>query len=268
VVDLSVRYDAAENHSVVAVLCELNRNVITDEHDVALDVTDRAKLQDLIDHGLRAQLGVVGLATGLLFVELDFVNPREFPAVSPDIAGTKYAEVPAVRSAISEYQASFTVILNNLKKVDFAGLAADVKNLLATAQKQLDGADVKGLVGEWKDAGSAVKKLAASPDAQQAFANLNLAVTELRGVLAKLDRQVAPAGENLAATLKEAQAALARFNAAAAAAQQFIEAQGGLGDEAAKTLRQLGDSAAAVQRLADYLERNPSSIITGKKDAP
>jgi paraquat-inducible protein B len=32
-----------------------------------------------------------------------------------------------------------------------------------------------------------------------------------------------------------------------------------------KTLQQIGDAAASVKDLADYLERNPSSILSGKK---
>jgi len=171
-------------------------------------------------------------------------------------------------SAIAEYQASLTMILSNLKKVDFGGLADDVKKLLSTAQKQLDGADVKGLVSQWKDAGVAVKELASSPDAKQAFANLNAAITDLRGVLAKVDTQVTPAGENLNATLKEAKASLERFNAAAASAQHFIEAQSWVGDQGVQTLQQLGDAAESVRRLADFLERNPNALIVGKKPAP
>jgi paraquat-inducible protein B len=35
--------------------------------------------------------------------------------------------------------------------------------------------------------------------------------------------------------------------------------------EAEKTLAQLRDAALAVQRLADFLERNPNALITGRK---
>jgi paraquat-inducible protein B len=160
------------------------------------------------------------------------------------------------------------MILSNLKKVDFGGLSTDVKSLLDTAQKQLNGADVKGLIGQWKDAGAAVKDLASSPDAKQTFANLNAAITELRGVLAKIDTQVTPAGENLTATLKEAKASLERFNAAAASAQHFIEAQSWVGDQGVQTLQQLGDAAESVRRLADFLERDPNALIVGKKPSP
>jgi paraquat-inducible protein B len=268
VVDLNVRYDARSNHSQVGVVCELSRDILTDAHGEAIDVSDRTALQVLIDRGLRAKLGVVGLATGLLYVELNFIDPAEYPVSNANRAREKYAVVPAMPSAIAEYQASLTMILSNLKKVDFGGLADDVKKLLSTAQKQLDGADVKGLVSQWKDAGVAVKELASSPDAKQAFANLNAAITDLRGVLAKVDTQVTPAGENLNATLKEAKASLERFNAAAASAQHFIEAQSWVGDQGVQTLQQLGDAAESVRRLADFLERNPNALIVGKKPAP
>jgi paraquat-inducible protein B len=269
VVDLNVCYDPRRNQSKVGVVCELSRDILTDSRGEPIDVSDRTALQVLIDRGLRAKLGVVGLATGLLYVELNFVDPLEYPATNPGVTlGNKYAIVPSVPSAISEYQASLTVILSNLKKVDFGGLSADVRSLLATAHKQLDTADVKGLVSEWKDAGAAVKDLASSPDAKQTFAHLDAAIDELRSVLAKIDTQVAPAGENLTATLKEAKAALERFNAAAASAQHFIEAQSWVGDQGLQTLQELGDAAESVRRLADFLERDPNAILVGKKSSP
>ncbi|HZP60340.1 MAG TPA: MlaD family protein [Opitutaceae bacterium] len=268
VVDLSVRYDAAKNHAVAAVVCELNRNIITDPRGAPIDLSKRGVFQNMVDRGLRAQLGVVGLATGLLFVELNYLDPQEYPAPPVNFTEVKYAVVPAVRSLTSEYQASFSVILNNLKKVDFEGLVENLKGLVTDAHRQLDGADVKGMVNQWKDAGVAVKDLASSPDARQAFANLNAAITGLRGVLAKLDTQVTPAGENLTATLKEARSALERFNTAAASAQHFIEAQNGVGEQAAQTLQQLGEAAEAVRRLADFLERDPNALLVGKKPSP
>jgi paraquat-inducible protein B len=87
VVDLEIHYDDAANRSVVAVTCELNRNVITDAKGVQLRVTGPGDIQMMVDHGLRAQLGVLGLATGLLFVELNFSDPQLYPP-------TALADVP------------------------------------------------------------------------------------------------------------------------------------------------------------------------------
>ncbi|MDB6094568.1 MAG: Mammalian cell entry related domain protein [Verrucomicrobia bacterium] len=264
VVALNIRYDGTKNHSVVAVVCEFSKNMLTDTKGGLIDVSERGELQNLVDRGLRAQLGVLGLATGLLFVELDFLDPKDYPTDNR-VTEIKYTVVPAVPSAISEFQASASEILANLQKVDFAGISMELKSLLATTRRQIDGVDLKGLVTQWKQTGAVVEATANAPEIKQTFANLNGAISDLRGVLAKLDTQVMPAGKELTQTLEQAKQTLASFNLAAADARRFIAAQGGLGDDVTKTLSQLGEAADAVQRLADFLERNPNALITGKK---
>src|ERR1044071_7952145 len=97
VVGLNIRYDQRRHQSVVAVLCEFNKDVMTDNRGVVVDVANRAELEKLVESGLRAHLGVLGLATGLLFVELDFHNPQDYPA-NPNLVDPKYMVIPAVPS--------------------------------------------------------------------------------------------------------------------------------------------------------------------------
>jgi paraquat-inducible protein B len=264
VVDLNVRYDATQNQSTVAVVCELSRNVITDRDGTNVDVSDRDVLQNLIDHGLRAQLGVMGLATGLLFVELDFYNPHEYP---PDTRApeSKYAVMPAVPSAISEYQASLSVILSDLRKVDFAGLSKELKGLLVDTRKQVNTIEVKGLLAEWTKAGQSVNALATSPEFKQAFVHLDAAIADLRGVLAKLDAQIDPAGAKFGDTLAEVKRTLESFNTTAVTLRRFVNAQQDLGADADQAFTRLAAAADAVQRLADFLERNPTALLSGRK---
>jgi paraquat-inducible protein B len=264
VVGLNIRYDEATNHSVVAVVCEFSKNMITDSKGAVVDVSDRAQLQHLIDKGLRAQLGVLGLATGLLFVELDFLDPKEYPAVEP-VTEVKYATVPAVQSTIAEFQANLTEILTNVKRVDFPGIGRSLQLVLDDTHRQLEGLDLKGLAAQWKKTGASFDALSQSPEIKQTFTNLNAAVTELRATIAKLDTEVVPAGKELTETLVQAKAAMESFNNAADAARKFIASHSGLGDEVVATLEQLDAAAAAVTRLADFLERNPNALLTGKK---
>ena len=144
VVDLGVRYDEKRNFSVVSVVCEFSKDKMTDTKGAAIDVADRGELQTLVDRGLRAQLGVQGLATGLLFVELDFLDPKNYPADNRTTE-LKYVSVPAVPSAISAFQSSASEILANLKKVDCAGLSREITGLLGDGRKQLAGLDLKGV---------------------------------------------------------------------------------------------------------------------------
>jgi len=264
VVNLNVHYDERVNRSVVAVVCEFSKNMITDSKGSVVDVSDRAELQHLVDKGLRAQLGVLGLATGLLFVELDFLDPNEYPA-DTRLTEAKYAVVPAVPSAISEFQSNLTEILNDIRKVDFAGIGRELKQLLADAHQQLQGLDLKATMVQWQKTGAAIETLARTPEIKDTFANLNAAVTQLRGTLTKLDAAIGTNGAQLEVTLAQAKEALGSFNTAAKTTRAFIAAQSGLGDETTRAMQQLADAAEAVQRLADFLERNPQALISGKK---
>jgi len=264
VASLNIRYDRTDNRSVVAVVCEFSKDVVTDNKGVVLDVANRAELESMVDRGLRAQLGVQGLATGLLFVELDFKDPRDYPADSA-VTDPRYVVVPFVPSAISEIQASASEILANLKQVDFAGLSLGLTTLVAELKKQLAGLDLNGTVEQWKKTGAQLEAVARGPEVKQTFDNLNLAITDLRTTIAKLDAQIEPNGRQLGETLAEARLTLQSFNATATAAQTFISNQAGLGEGVTDTLSQLSEAAAAVTRLADFLERNPNALLTGKK---
>jgi paraquat-inducible protein B len=55
------------------------------------------------------------------------------------------------------------------------------------------------------------------------------------------------------------------FHDAAQSVQSLLGPQSGLGDEAVQTLRQLTQTAESLQVLADFLERNPNALLTGKK---
>jgi paraquat-inducible protein B len=266
VVDLNVHYDGSAHHSVVAVVCEFSQNKVTDAKGQPINVADRAQLQALVDNGLCARLDVQGLATGLLFVELEFLGPKERPPAG-NVTELKYVVVPYVPSSIAQFQTNLTEILNDIKKIDFAGIGVEVKQLLADAHRQLDGLDIKGLVAQWTKAGASVETLVAAPETKQTIANLNATLTELRAVLAKLDTQIDSNGTELKATLVQTKETLASFNAAADNIRRFVAAQGSLGTDAGHALSQLSEAAEAVQRLAEFIERNPQALISGKHPA-
>ena len=260
---LNIRYDKTENESVAAVVCELNRDAVMSPTGEPVDVANRAELQALVDRGLRARLEVQSLATGLLFVGLDFVDPQANP--DPGLRDARYVVVPASQSAIAEFQASISEILANVKRTDFAGLARNLNALADDVRKQLETLDLKGAVEQWKKTGAQMETLAANPDFKRTFDNLNAAVTDLRATIAKLDAQIEPTSTQLRDTIAEARKTIEAFNTTAATAQTFISSHAGLGEEFVGTLEHLNDAADSVKRLADFLERNPNALITGKK---
>lgn len=267
VVDVSVRYDPKLNRSLAAVVCEFDRKIVTDSSGGEIDIADHQSFQNLIDKGLRAQLGVIGLATGLLFVELDFLDPKQYP---PDTHGPdpKYVEVPSIPSAISEFQGEASDILAKFRRVDFVGISVELKELLVDARRQINSVDLKGIADQWKETGKSVDELVKSPEIPQTLANLNATLTKLQGTLATLDKQVNTNGTELQKTIADARVTIATFNDTAKEAKKFVASHQDFGDDAHRALVKLADAADAVQRLADFLEANPNSVVSGRKYTP
>ncbi len=262
---VSITYDPATQDSVVAVLCEFNRNVLTDPAGNPIDLADRAELEELIAAGLRAELGIAGLATGLLYVELDMKDPSEHPVPERNLVPVDFAIIPAVPSAISEFQASLGQILNNIKDVDLAGLAREMHGLLSDTREQIQNLDTTGISTEITSTARAYRKIAEAPEIPSILTNLDGALVDLRSTLEQIDESVGPTAEELALTLQRLRENLDALEDATTKASRFITAQNGLGTEAADALRQLGDAARAVGRLADFLERNPNALLTGRR---
>jgi paraquat-inducible protein B len=269
VVDLAIHYDDTDstNRSVVAVTCELNRNVITDAKGAQLRVTGPGDIQMMVDNGLRAQLGVLGLATGLLFVELNFSDPQLHPPTA--LANVpKYVVIPAMPSAISEYQASLSEILSDLRKVDFTGISKEIKTLLASTNRKVNELDLKTLGDKLGRAADSVTTFVDSPETKLAMANLNATLVAARSAMERLDGQVGPLSDELKQTLAAAQTALKALDATAVTTRRFVQQQNQLGDDFTATLRQVAEAATALDNLAAAIERNPSSLLVGKKKAP
>ncbi len=260
---INVRYDAVTKQAQVRTVCEIDRNILTDNTGAEIDMTNTAAFESLIDRGLRARLNLTGI-TGLLFVELNFEDPRQYPA-NPLFMAEQYPTVPTIPSPISEVQQSIVEIVADIKKVDFAGLSKQLNTLFATTNEKVGAFDAKALSDKVGGAAAAVTAFVNAPETRQTFLNLNAALNELRVVLARIDGHVGPLGDDMKKTLADAQSALKTLEATATTTQRFVAAQGNLGDEVTMSLRQLADAAAAMERLTDALARNPSSLIVGKK---
>ncbi len=266
VADLSVRYDQATSQARVRVVCELTRSKITNPQGVEVDVSNRKEVEDLIQRGLRAQLGILGLATGLLYVEMDFYDPKLYPA-DAEVKDAVYAVMPALPSSIAELQSNLSGILTDLNKVDFAGLGREAQGLLVDTRRQLNRTDLPALVEQWRRTGASVDALASSAEIRSLLAHLNTIATQLDATLVLVNRQVAANGTELQETLQAAQTTIKTFNEAAATVQKFVQAQRGVGEDVAAALRQVSDAAASVQRLTEFLERNPNALILGRRPA-
>jgi paraquat-inducible protein B len=212
----------------------------------AADLDDPAVVAQAIKRGLRGQLNVESLVTGLLYVDFDFL-----PDTPPKFymgADSPYPEIPTVPTRLEQAATLLSKMMVQLERIDFDEL---IKSLSNTAR--------------------AITELADSPKIQTAVVSLNQAARSLgqasvsvNRLAESLDREIGPAGNDLRLTTEQARATLKQTQDALAAVQMTLGPNSPLNYQLAQTLEETSSAARSMRELSDYLRRNPSSVVRGR----
>jgi paraquat-inducible protein B len=212
----------------------------------AVNLDDPATVAQAIKRGLRGQLNVESLVTGLLYVDLDF-RP-DTPANFYMGADSPYPEIPTVPTKLEQAATMLSKMMDQLEKIQFDEV---IKSLTNTAV--------------------AISTLANSPKIQTAVDSLNLAARSLgqasasvNRLAASLDREIGPMGTDLRLTTEQTRATLKQTQDTLAAVQMTLGPNAPLNYELAQTLEQTSAAARSLRELSDYLRRNPSSVVRGR----
>ena len=217
----------------IPVIIEIDNDKLTQEG--AAGTLDRARVNQLVELGLRAQLVSQSFLTGLLLVQLDF-NP-EIPPTHVLPPTSRLLEIPTIPTSMQQIQAAARDVVRKLDAINLEGLAD-------SATRALDSID----------------RVAQSPGLQQALqtlpvmlSNMNGAVTDLRPLIVRVR---GPFLDSLEGTSASANATLKTF-------QVLIAPDGPLAVDLATALREMAGAAHSVRLLADSLDRNPSALVRG-----
>ncbi len=212
----------------------------------AVNLDDPATVAQAIKRGLRGQLNVESLVTGLLYVDLDY-RP-DTPANFYMGADSPYPEIPTVPTKLEQAATMLSKMMDQLEKIQFDEV---IKSLTNTAV--------------------AISTLANSPKIQNAVDSLNLAARSLgqasasvNRLAASLDREIGPMGTDLRLTTEQTRATLKQTQDTLAAVQMTLGPNAPLNYELAQTLEQTSAAARSLRELSDYLRRNPSSVVRGR----
>ncbi|MBS1227792.1 MAG: qaraquat-inducible protein [Proteobacteria bacterium] len=92
--------------------------------------------------------------------------------------------------------------------------------------------------------------------------SLRLTLQHVDALVLRVDKEVAP---EVTATLRDARKTMDSADRMLATADKALHSDAPLQAELRETLREVGKAATAVRNLADLLERQPESLISGKK---
>jgi len=266
--DVSVGIGNTNSAFLINVLIEVDREHLQDVvQGFALDLDNRPRFEKTVkDLGLRARLEVLSLLSGQLYIALDlYPDQPGFQLNQENNHG--YWEIPTLPSTKREMMQSLVTSLNNLTELDFKGLSTELKGLLTDLRVDLAqlnfgqiNTNLVGVLGE-------VKTFVGNPALSSAITNLDRTLAQLDELGQSLNKNVNPLLVSADADLKKAGSALDEATQALRALKEQVQPGSDLTRQLIHTMDRVDQTLNAVRQLAQELERNPSSLITGKKES-
>jgi len=223
----------------IPVMVEVDQDRLIELGESRAVVSDEDLTEHLVAQGLRAQLELESLITGVLFVGLEMVPGSPANFVLPRDGG--YTEVPTLPTTLEEAQAKITGVLNQLAKLDVDGIG---RSVIAAA----DG----------------IARLTSSPDLHEALLRLPEALVAVRDVAGSVRAQVGPLAANVNGRVDDARASLKRLDTALDNLSALTDPRAPLADGLAGAITEVTGAARAVRYLAEEVSRNPNIILTGR----
>ncbi len=134
----------------------------------------------------------------------------------------------------------------------------------STVLRRFDKVDLEGLVASARDTFDGVNKVVRSPEVDRAIRSLDAALQSVRSVAHSLEPEVGPAARNLNLAAKQVRSSLEQLDATMTHLQSLVDPQAPLAVKLTQSLSELGDMARSVKELADYIDRNPNALLTGR----
>ncbi len=256
VVEVGLWIDSEDMTSLAPVQYRIDLSELDAAARDIIDLEDEEVLRAHVAGGLRAQLEMESIVTGLLIVNLGYVDD---PPPARPVAHAGQLVIPTTPSP-------------------FVGIEVEARALTATTRRVLDQvADILDQL-EAEEIGDAlmasaraVQQLAESPEVRAALRELPVVAAELRetmaGVQALTERvglAVDPFEVNMATVAEEATLALQVVREVVEGIPGAVTADAGVGYRIEEALISLRQAADAIRQLAESLEQDPSMLIRGR----
>jgi paraquat-inducible protein B len=249
----------------IPVIIEIDLEKLTSRGAAGTIAEDREAFRTAITElGLRGQLLMESLVTGLLYVGLDFFPGTPVKLVQQFDGNNKYPEIPVTPTTMEQAQDAVGRVLAKLEEIDFKGL---VNSLAAT----VDGVDKLVNAPEIQ---SSLKSLAQTmPKLDEAVAGirqltttLESNLTQVTGNLEQTSDAARDAMQHAKITMKQTDAALKEAEAAMINIRAISDPDSVTFYELGRSLREVSAAARSLRLLSNSVERNPRALIFGKPE--
>ncbi|MEX2530869.1 MAG: MlaD family protein [Gemmatimonadota bacterium] len=256
--ELLIQIHQEDKTFLVPVEYEINVARLTTELGGFLHLDEDEVLQEQITDGLRAQLQMESIVTGLLYIELTYRPDAEPPQrVSRP---TAHPEIPTTPSLLAAFG------------TEAGSLVADVLQILFRVNEMLEEVDMVEINTAVVGSAQAIERLVGSAELQEAInqvpemaAQLNRTLGEAEVLMNRLEVAIGPLQTGMEGTIQEANTTLRSAREAIEETRGLITSDSGIGYNLEQTLVSLQEAAEALRVLAISLERDPDMLIRGAR---
>lgn len=217
-----------------------------------------ALVDELVKRGLRAQLRLQSLLTGLLYVDVDF-HPDK-PAVYADVK-TRYRQIPTIPTDLEQ-------LTHDLESIDVNKLGENLQQIVTGMNNLINDPALQRLGSDVQQTLAAVRSAADTLRVQSVQLQGQLKPLISRGdtVLAGLQQTMPQLTEKLDATLTALQQSSASLRQTSANTAFLTSEDSPLLYQINTAAANVNAAAAQVQHLTDLLERQPEALLYGKPE--
>jgi paraquat-inducible protein B len=194
-------------------------------------------MRELVERRMRVVLETNNFLTGQKVLSLRYVPGAGAEAVTTE---EQALVLPSVTLGLDELSASASEIANSLNQIPFREIGENLNRTLASVERVVGSPEVGGVIGTLDATFKDVHELV-----QRAQAGLTPALARLPGISERLEHAV-----------EQADAVFGRSGyGPSSTTQRNLE----------QMMDQIADAARSIRLLADYLNRHPEALISGRK---
>ncbi|MFM8550479.1 MAG: MlaD family protein [Verrucomicrobiota bacterium] len=218
-----------------------------------------------IAQGLRAKLQQQSVVTGVLYVELDYLPDTAFRLHDPD---GPLAEIPTQPSNLGALTKAVSQTLDQLSRIDFVAITKKVDSILGRIDEGASKIEFGKINDNLTQAAANISKLTADPALSRAVTDFSAAMRGIDELVRRLSGKVDPVAEDLKSMAAAGRAALERLNETSENLRALTQPDSPARRDLDQALADVSEAAQAIRSLADFLERNPETIIQGRAKNP
>ena len=261
--EIFIRYNQDEESDHIPVIIKLDLTLLNSSLGVDVDIRDEEVFFAIINQGYRAQLVMESFITGLLYIEIDIDEDAGRPKwIQEEVIYKEFPSKPSLTAALGQTAQEVFAMIGAL---DIQTINNELVGVLSKANQGLDEIEFARINDSLIGAADAATKLIQSEKITATLDNLNQALKEYEKLASDVRGKIDPVLAKADLTNVEIQKTLQKVRDASAQIELALSPESSLRYELENTLSELAELAESIRLLAEFLERNPRALLTGKE---